>query len=206
MSLNGDEKRRWKVWLSLSTPPPSLQVGTATKCAPGPTWMGMDWGKGLISAFFFCNHARTMRCTATLAFSPEGHTDAHQPKLGRNTSDSFRPDPLPATREKGDEHCIRMPHVYSDRTPAEWRLCEKWLNIPSSGSWYFRPPKDHLMKTLMNSNLNEQLCALKWILVLTPPYIATAISFIVWIDPGTKLLYTSCDFVKKKKSYNWTDN
>ena len=42
-------------------------------------------GKGLISTFFR-NHARTIWCTATLAFSPEGHADAHQStKLGRNT-------------------------------------------------------------------------------------------------------------------------
>ena len=39
------------VTLSFSTPPPSLQVGTATKCVPGPTWRGMGWGKELISAF-----------------------------------------------------------------------------------------------------------------------------------------------------------
>ena len=51
MSLNDDEKRRWKVWPSLSTPLLSLQVGTATKCVPGPTWMGMGWGKELISSF-----------------------------------------------------------------------------------------------------------------------------------------------------------
>ena len=42
---------------------------------------------------------------------------------------------------------IRIEHL------TEWRLCERWLNIPSSGGRYFRPPKDHPMKTLMNSNL-----------------------------------------------------
>ena len=78
MSWKDDEKKQWKVCLSLF-------YSTATKCVPGPTWMETDRGKGLISTFFR-NHARTIWCTATLAFSPEGHADAHQStKLGRNT-------------------------------------------------------------------------------------------------------------------------
>ena len=66
------------VTLSLSTPPPSLQVDMATKCVPGPTWMGTSWRMGLISAFFSPMHCypglfgtRSRWCSST--------------KLGRNT-------------------------------------------------------------------------------------------------------------------------
>ena len=54
---NADEfERRQKeamegMTLSLSTPLLCLQMGTGTKCAPGPTWMEVDWS--FISVFFF---------------------------------------------------------------------------------------------------------------------------------------------------------
>ena len=93
MSLNGDEKKRWKVWLSLSTLLFSLQVGTATKCAPGPTWMEMDWGKGLISTFYFV--IMWGPCDALLPWP------FHQKVMlmlinqagKKHQSDSFHPDP-----------------------------------------------------------------------------------------------------------------
>ena len=37
MNLNVGERKQLKVWPSLSTPPPSTQVGRGTRCVPGPT-------------------------------------------------------------------------------------------------------------------------------------------------------------------------
>ena len=105
-----------------------------------------------LSFFFFFVIMQGPYDAATLAFLPEGHVERSSTKLGRNTRvivSSWPPlQVLPATREKGDEHCVRMSPVHW--TPAEWRICKRWLNIRSSSSRYFTPPKDHSMKTLMN--------------------------------------------------------
>ena len=156
-SLNDDEKRRWKVQLSLFTPLLSLQVGTATKCVPGPTWMGMGWGKELISAFFFVIMRGPYDALLPWPFWQKVTLTLINQAGKKHQSDKFLSWPplqlLSATREKGDEHCVWMPHVCLDQTPAEWKLWERWLNIRTSVGGYFGPPKDHLMKALRNSNL-----------------------------------------------------
>ena len=99
---------------------------------------------------------------------------------------------------------IRIEHL------TEWTLCERWLNIPSSGGRYFRPPKDHPMKTLMNSNLkmnnsvdwNKFWCwhlpsaiNLNWPGNKTTTVIKSFCYILVWL--------WFCKIVVGK--YNWTD-
>ena len=140
------------VTLSLSTPPPSLQVDMATKCASGPIWMGTGWGMGLISAFFSSMHCypglfgrRSRWCSSINQTGKKHQSGSFCPDL--HSSSFQRPGRKEMNIASGCPMFIRIEHL------TEWRLCERWLNIPSSGDWYFRPPKDHPMKTLMNSNL-----------------------------------------------------
>ena len=148
MSLNGNEKKRWKVWLSLSNPLFSLQVGMATEWR----WIGERDS-------FFRNH--TMH--SYLGLFTRRSCWRSSTKLGRNTRVIvFVLTLLPTTREKGDEHCVRLPHVYSNRTPywmeALWKITQytfEWWSILQTSQRSSHEDFDELKFK------NEQLCGLK---------------------------------------------
>jgi len=70
----------------------------------------------------------------------------HSSTRKKHMTNSFRPDPHSSLFQRPvsrDEHCIRLPHVYSHRTLAKRRVCKRCM------SRHVRPSQYHTIKLFM---------------------------------------------------------